>query len=136
MNNFKPVISLEPVGRRRQGLYADTQVPVLHVPAGDKGGLGGLPSLLKEEKEEDEEEKEEDEEEKKKDNDEEGEIKRKRRDEKEMQDSLVVEEGIMVKFSFVPFHFVSFPCSSCLKVLSAKKKLNNHIIEMHKDPSS
>ena len=25
-------------------------------------------------------------------------------------------------------------CSSCLKVLSTKKKLNNHIVEIHKDP--
>ena len=31
---------------------------------------------------------------------------------------------------------VSFPCISCYKVLSAKKKLNNHIVEMDKDPSS
>ena len=31
---------------------------------------------------------------------------------------------------------VSFPCISCYKVVSAKKKLNNHIVEMDKDPSS
>ena len=31
---------------------------------------------------------------------------------------------------------LSFPCISCYKVLSANKKLNNHIVEMHKDPSS
>ena len=31
---------------------------------------------------------------------------------------------------------VSFPCISCYKVLSANKKLNNHIIEIHKDPAS
>ena len=42
MNNFKPVIILEPGGRRRPGLYADIPVPV-----GDEGGLGGLPHLLK-----------------------------------------------------------------------------------------
>ena len=31
---------------------------------------------------------------------------------------------------------VSFPCISCYMVFSAKKKLNNHIVEMDKDPSS
>ena len=60
----------------------------------------------------------------------------KRRDEKEMQDSLVVEEGMMVNFPLVPLPLVSFPCISCYKVLSAKKKLNNHIVEMHKEPAS
>ena len=56
---------------------------------GLEGGLGGLPSLLKEEEnvEDDEEKMEEDEEEG---------IEGKRRDEEEMQDSLVVEEGKMV----------------------------------------
>ena len=48
-----------------------------------------------------------------------------------MQDSLGVEEGMMVKFP-LPYHF----CSSCFKVLSIKKKLNNHIVKMHKDPTS
>ena len=50
-------------------------------------------------------------------------------DEKDMQDSLMVNEGMIVKF---PLAF----CSSCFKVLSSKKKLNNHIVESHKDPTS
>ena len=54
-----------------------------------------------------------------------------------MHDSLVVEEGMMVNFPLVPLQLVSFPCSSCsYKVLFAKRKLNNHIVEMHKNPSS
>ena len=58
MNNFKPVIILEPWGRRRPGLYADIPVPVLQVPAGEEGGPGGLPDLMKyREKKEDGEEK-------------------------------------------------------------------------------
>ena len=43
-----------------------------------------------------------------------------------MEDSLVVEEGVLV----------SFTCSSCSKFLFSKKKLNNHIVEIHKDPTS
>ena len=78
MNNLKLVFILEPVGRRRSGLYADIPVPVLHVPAGEEGGPGGLPNLLKEE------EKEEDEEEKKEDDDYEEEMEGKRRDEEDM----------------------------------------------------
>ena len=31
---------------------------------------------------------------------------------------------------------VSFPCISCYKVLSGNRKLNNHIVEMHKNPAS
>ena len=31
---------------------------------------------------------------------------------------------------------LSFPCISCYKVLSANKKVNNHIEKMHKDPES
>ena len=56
-----------------------------------------------------------------------------RRDEEDTQNSLVVKEGIIVKF---PLPLVSFPCSFCFKVLSNKKKLNNHIGEIHKDPTS
>ena len=60
-NNLKSVLILKPGGRRRSGLYADILVPVLQVPAGEEGGPGGLPNLLKEEeKEEEEEEKKED----------------------------------------------------------------------------
>ena len=97
MNNFKPVIILEPWGRRRPGLYADIPVPVLQVPAGEEGGPGGLPNLLKEE------EKEEDDEEKKDNDDDEEEMEGKRRDEEDMQDSLVLEEGMIVKFPFLYF---------------------------------
>ena len=60
-------------------MYADIQVPVLQVHA------GGLPIFLKEE------EKEADEEEKKEDDDDEEEMEGKRRDEKDMQEILVVE---------------------------------------------
>ena len=103
-------------------------MPVLQVPAREKGGPGGLPNLLKEE------EKEEDEEEKKEYDDGEEEMKGKRKDEEDMQESLVVEEGMMLKFPLVPF--VYFSCSSCFKVLSTKRKLKNHIVEIHKDPTS
>ena len=68
MNNFELVIILEHGGRRKLGLYTDIPMPVLQqVPAGEEGGLGGLPNLLREEKMEEEEEelKEDDEEEKK-----------------------------------------------------------------------
>ena len=49
-------------------------MPVLHVPAGEEGGLGGFPNLLKEE-----EQQEEEEEEKKKGGDDEWEMEGKRR---------------------------------------------------------
>ena len=74
--------------------------------AGAKGGLGGLPNLLKEE------EKEEDEQKKKEDDDKE-EMEGKRRDEEDMHDSLVVETGMMVKFPLVPF--------PCFKVLLPRR---------------
>ena len=76
-------------------------MPVLQVPEEEEGRLGGNPNLLQEE------EKVKGEEEKKEDYEEE-EMEGKRRDGKDMQDSLVVD-------------------SSCLRALSAKKKLNNHI---------
>ena len=75
--------------KRSPVLYADILVPVLQVPTGEEGWSGGLPNLLKEEKKEDEYEEEE--------------IEGKRRDEEDMQDSLVVDEGILVKFPLVPF---------------------------------
>ena len=50
-----------------------------------------------------EEEKQEDEDEKKEDDDEEEEIEGKRRDEEDMQDSLVMEKGMIVKFPVVFF---------------------------------
>ena len=60
----------------------------------------------------------------------------KRRDEEDMQDSLVVEEGRMVKFPLVPLPLFSLPCISYCMVISAKKKLNNHIVENNKEPAS
>ena len=70
---------------------------------------GGLPSLPKEEK------KEENEEEKKKDDDKQGEMKGKRNNEEDMQDILVAEDGMIVKFSLVPLPLVSLvPFATCL----------------------
>ena len=80
---------------RRPGLYADIPVPVLQVPAGVEEGPGGLPNLLKVKEKVDNENK------KKEDVDYEGEMEGMRRDEKEMQDSLVVEEGMIVKFPWL-----------------------------------
>ena len=89
MNNFKPVIILEP-GEEE----ADITVLIPHVPAGEKGWPGGPPNLMKYgEKEGDGEEKDDDEEE-------EG-MKGKRMDEEDMQDSLMVEEGMIVKYPLV-----------------------------------
>ena len=51
-----------------------------------------------------------------------------------MEDSLVVEEGMLVKFFSSLLPLVSF--TSSFKVLFTKKKLNNHIVEIHKDPTS
>ena len=59
-----------------------------------------------------------------------------RKDEEEIQDDLVVEVVLMVNFPLVPFLLVSFPCSSCADDFPAKKKVNNHIVEMQKDPTS
>ena len=86
---------MEPWGRRWPGLYAD----ILQVPAGEEGGLGVLPNLLKEEEEkEDEEEKKE-------------EMEGKRRDEEDMQDSLELEEGIIVKLLLFHFATIAAPAS-------------------------
>ena len=144
MNNLEPIIIFELGGRRRLHLYADIPVPVLQIPAGKEGEPGGLPNFLKaeekeeydEEKEKDDEEQEEDDEEKKENYMKEKEMEEKRRDEEDMQDSLVVKEGIMVNFPLVPFPLISFPCIFCHKVISVKKKLNNHIVEMHRGPAS
>ena len=103
--------------RRRPGLYADIQVPALQVPAGEDGEPGGLPNLLKEE------EKEEDAEKKKDDDDEEKEIEGKRWDEEDMQDSLVVEEGMIVKFSLVPFAICLLPLQLLLQGSFQKEKV-------------
>ena len=96
---------METGGRRRPGWFADIPVHVLQIPAGDEGGPGGLLNLLKEE------EKKETEEEKKGDDDDEEEMEGKRRYEKDMQDSLVVEEGMIIKFPFVPFATFAAPAS-------------------------
>ena len=48
-----------------------------------------------------------------------------------MEDSLVVEEGMLI-----PLSRVSFTFSSCFKAIFTEKKLNNHIVEIHKDPKS
>ena len=58
------------------------------------------------------------------------------RDEEEIQDDLVVEVVLIVNFPLVPFPLVSFPCSSCADNFPPKKKYNNHIVKMHKDPTS
>ena len=50
MNNLEPIINLEPGGRKRPDLYADIQVTVLQVPAGEEAEPGVIPNLLKEEK--------------------------------------------------------------------------------------
>ena len=78
-------------------MYADIPVPVLQVPSGVEGGPIGLSNLLKEEK------KEGNEEEKKEDDDEKEEMEGKKRDWEDMKYSLVVEEGMIVKFPLVPF---------------------------------
>ena len=62
-------------------------MPVLQVPVGEEGGPGGLPNLLKLG------EKEEYGEEKKEDDDEEEEMEGKKRDEEDIQNRLVVQEG-------------------------------------------
>ena len=77
--------------------YAYLPVPVLQVPVGEERGPSGLPNTLKEG------EKEEDWEEKLEDDDDEEEIEGKRRDTKDMQDSLVVEEGMIIKFPLVSY---------------------------------
>ena len=79
-------------------------------------GPGGPYNLrIKEEKEEDDDEKKED-------------------DEVEEEMEGQVEEGIMVNFPLVPFPLVSSLCSSGFKIIFAKKKLIDHILEMYKDP--
>ena len=53
----------------------------------------------------------------------------------EMQDLLVVKEDMIVYFPLALFPLVFYPCSSCSGVLPTKKKLNRHIVKMHKVPS-
>ena len=95
--------------RRRLGLSANIPVPVRQVPAGEEGGPESLPNLLKEE------EKEEDGEEKKEDYNDDEEMEGKMRDEEDMQDSLVVQEGIMIKFSLVSYATFLLPLQLLLQ---------------------
>ena len=53
-----------------------------------------------------------------------------------VEDSLVVEEGILVKFLSVPVATCFLHLQLPSKVLFTKKKLNNHIVEIHKDAPS
>ena len=59
----------------------------------------------------------------------------KRMDEEEIQDTLVVEEVMIVNLPLVPIPFVSFPCYPRLEDLPAKKQLNKPIDYMHKNPT-
>ena len=68
---------------------------------------GGLPNLQKEEEKDKKENKEDDEKEE--------EMEGKRRDEEDMQDSLVVQEGMIVKFPLVPFATCLFPLQLLLQ---------------------
>ena len=95
---------------------ADIPVTVLQVPAGEEGGPGELLNIIKEEKEE--------------------EMEGNWRDEEEIQGDLLVEVVLIINFLLVPFPLVSFHCSSCADNFPPKKKYNNHIVKMHKDPTS
>ena len=72
-----------------------------------EGGPGGLPNLLNLKNGEKEDEGEE----KKEDDDDEEEMEWKRRDEEDMQDSLVLEKGMLVKFPLVNFTSFAAPAS-------------------------
>ena len=78
---------------------------VPQVSAGEEGGHKGLPSLLKEEEKE----------EKKQDDDDEEEMEEKWRDEEDMKDSLMVEEGMVVKSSLVSFGTCLLPLQLLLQ---------------------
>ena len=56
----------------------------------------------------------------------------KRRDAEDMQDSLEVQEGMMVRFPFVPFATFAAPASRFFPPRRSYK----HIVEIHKDPTS
>ena len=79
-------------------------------------GSGGLSNLLKKG------EKEKDGEEKKEDDDDEDEKEGKRRDEEDMHDSLVVEEGMIVKF---PFVLIATFAAPALRFFQARRSLTN-----------
>ena len=78
-----------------------------------------------------EEKEEEEEEEEKKKNDEEEKMEGKRRDEKDMLDRLVVEEGMIIKFFLVPFVTSLLPLQLLLQGLNIKKKVTTNL-----DPAS
>ena len=103
-------------GGRMPGLRADIPVTFLQVPTGEEGGLGEMLNIIKEEKEK--------------------EMDGNRRDKEEIHNDLVVKVVLIVPVPLVPFPLVSFPCSSCADNFPAKKKVNNHIVEMQKDPTS
>ena len=83
--NQSHVILVTTWGSKRPCLYAGIPVHVLKVPVGDEEGHGGLPNLLKMEGE--------------------------RRNEEDIQDSLVVQEGRIVKFLLVPVSTFAAPAS-------------------------
>ena len=58
----------------------------------------------------------------------------KRRDEKDIQDSLVVQEGMIVKLPLVPVATFAAPASRCF--FFSKNKLRNNIVDIHNDPAS
>ena len=92
---------------------------VLQVPAGNEGGPGGFTTLLRDE----------DGEEKKEDDDDVNEMEGRRRGEVDIQDSLVVQEGMLVKFSLVP---VATFAATVSRFLPARILLNNHIVYIYK----
>ena len=53
-----------------------------------------------------------------------------------MKDSLVVEEGILVKVPSVPFATCLLHLLLLLEGFFHQTEVNNHIVEIHKDPSS
>ena len=72
--------------------------------------------------------------EKKEYDDDEEEMEGKRRDGEDNQESLVVQEGLIVKFPLVPV--VTFAAPASRFFFPSKKKLRNNIVEIHKDPTS
>ena len=77
---------------------------------------------------------EEDGEEKKEDDDKEEEMEGKRREDEDIQDCLVVQEGMIVKFPLVPV--ATFSAHASMFFFFGKKKLRNNIADIHKDPTS
>ena len=94
-------------------------------PCWREGGPGGIQNLLKEEW------KVQDGTEKKEDDDDQEEMEGKRRNEEKMQRSRVV-----VKFPLVPFATCLLSLQLLFQGSFHQEKLNNHIVERHKDPTS